>query len=57
MVFDPFAGSGITGVSAIGLRRRFVGCELERELVELAVNRLGAAAASPPASLDLDGAS
>ena len=53
VVFDPFAGSGTTGVSAIGLRRRFVGCELEREFVDLAVNRLEAASALRSGSLDL----
>ena len=56
LVFDPFAGSGTTGVSAVGLRRRFVGCELEPEFVALAVRRLEAASASRSASLDLQGA-
>ena len=43
LVFDPFAGSGTTGVSAAQLSRRFLGCELEPEFVDLAVQRLQAA--------------
>ena len=57
VVFDPFSGSGTTGVSAIGLCRRFVGCELEQDFVNLAVNRLKEAVASRAASLDLEGVS
>ena len=57
VVFDPFSGSGTTGVSAIGLRRRFVECELEQDFVDLAVNRLEEAAAVRAASLDLESVS
>jgi site-specific DNA-methyltransferase (adenine-specific) len=40
LVFDPFAGSGATGVAALGMGRRFVGCEREQEYVELITRRL-----------------
>lgn len=39
-VYDPFAGSGSTGVAAVQLGRCFVGCELAEEFVRLAVQRL-----------------
>ena len=42
LVVDPFAGSGTTGVAALGLGRRFVGCEREAEFVELTSKRLSA---------------
>ena len=40
LVFDPFSGSGATGVAALGLNRKFVGCEREEEYVRLTINRL-----------------
>lgn len=43
LVFDPFCGSGTTGVAAKELGRFFVGAELEREYAELAVRRIAAA--------------
>ena len=42
-VFDPFCGSGTTGVAAKELGRFFVGAEREREYAELAGRRIGAA--------------
>lgn len=39
-ILDPFAGSGTTGVAAIGLGRRFVGIDSELSYLELAVHRL-----------------
>jgi site-specific DNA-methyltransferase (adenine-specific) len=42
-VFDPFCGSGTTGVAAKELGRFFVGAETEREYAELAGRRVGAA--------------
>jgi DNA modification methylase len=43
LVFDPFCGSGTTGVSAKELGRFFVGAELEEEFCKLAARRIGAA--------------
>jgi site-specific DNA-methyltransferase (adenine-specific) len=44
LVFDPFSGSGTTGVAAKELGRFFVGAETEREYAELAARRIGGAA-------------
>ena len=43
LVFDPFSGSGTTGVAAKELGRYFVGTETEREFAELAGRRIGTA--------------
>ena len=43
LVFDPFSGSGTTGVAAKEQGRFFVGAEAEREYAELAGRRIGAA--------------
>lgn len=43
LIFDPFSGSSTTGVAAIKLRRKFVGCEIEQEFLTLSVRRLQAA--------------
>lgn len=40
MIFDPFMGSGTTGVAAIRYRRYFCGCESERNYFELAKRRI-----------------
>jgi site-specific DNA-methyltransferase (adenine-specific) len=40
LVFDPFSGSSTTGVAAVKLRRKFVGCELEAEFLALSSKRL-----------------
>ena len=39
LVFDPFMGSGSTGVSACNQFRRFIGCDLKQEACEIAVRR------------------
>lgn len=39
-VFDPFAGSGSTGVAAISLSRKFCGIEIEEDFVQLSSKRL-----------------
>jgi site-specific DNA-methyltransferase (adenine-specific) len=43
LLFDPFCGSGTTGVAAKELGRFFVGAEKEREYAGLAARRIGAA--------------
>ena len=42
LIFDPFCGSGTTGVAAKELGRFFAGAEMEREYAELAGRRIGA---------------
>jgi site-specific DNA-methyltransferase (adenine-specific) len=42
LVFDPFCGSGTTGVAAKELDRFFARAEMEREYAELAGRRIGA---------------
>lgn len=40
LVFDPFTGSGTTGVVAIKNQRKFIGCELVNKYQEMAQNRI-----------------
>jgi len=40
VILDPFAGSGTTGVVALALKRRFVGCDLSREYLGQAKRRI-----------------
>ncbi len=42
LVLDPFAGSSTTGVAAIRQGRKFVGCELEKDFIEMSKKRLKA---------------
>jgi site-specific DNA-methyltransferase (adenine-specific) len=42
LIFDPFCGSGTTGVAAKELGRFFVGAEKEREYAGLVGLRIGA---------------
>ena len=44
LIFDPFCGSGTTGVAAKELGRFFVGAELEEEFAQLAERRIRATA-------------
>ena len=48
IVLDPFAGSGSTGVAAVGLGRNFIGIEKEHEYISVAINRLTEIPATPP---------
>ena len=47
LVFDPFMGSGSSGVAAAKSGRRFVGIEINREIFELACRRIEQAYAQP----------
>lgn len=47
-VFDPFAGSATTGVAAIKLGRKFVGCELDGEAIAMSAKRLAHTINPPP---------
>jgi len=40
IVYDPFMGSGTTGLACKNLERKFVGCEINPEYYELSLNRL-----------------
>lgn len=47
MVFDPFMGSGTTGVAAVKLGRPFVGIELDEGYFNIACDRISKAYAQP----------
>jgi len=40
IILDPFMGSGTTGVSALQLRRKFIGCELVPHYFDVACHRV-----------------
>lgn len=42
LVLDPFVGSGAHGIAALAEGRRFVGCELSKEIADLAEQRIRA---------------
>ncbi|MDE0609194.1 MAG: DNA methyltransferase [Anaerolineaceae bacterium] len=52
LVFDPFTGSGTTGVAAVKLGRRFVGCEIDESFAHLASMRLHQASKTLQTSLE-----
>ena len=39
LIVDPFAGTGATGVAALSLGRRFVGCDTDQDAVSIASER------------------
>ncbi len=40
VVFDPTMGSGSTGVSCMEMKRKFIGCEMDKKIFKDAINRL-----------------
>lgn len=46
-VFDPFMGSGTTGVACVRTGRRFIGCEIDASYFEIAQRRIALAQLSP----------
>jgi DNA modification methylase len=44
-IFDPFMGSGTTGVACMQLGRRFIGCEIDPAYFAIAEKRIRQAAA------------
>jgi site-specific DNA-methyltransferase (adenine-specific) len=46
-VFDPFMGSGTTGVAAINLGRKFIGIEIEPKYFDISCRRIQAALDAP----------
>ena len=47
VIFDPFMGSGSTGVAALQMGRGFIGCELSPEYFAIAESRIQSAALQP----------
>lgn len=43
LIFDPFSGSGTTGVAALIEQRRFVGAEIDSDYIEIARERMSGA--------------
>lgn len=46
-IFDPFMGSGTTGVAAVQLARQFIGIEIEPRYFDIACRRISDALARP----------
>lgn len=40
LVFDPFMGSGTTGVAAVSAGRKFIGCEINAKYFDIACERI-----------------
>jgi site-specific DNA-methyltransferase (adenine-specific) len=47
LIFDPFAGSGTTGVAAVKLGRKFIGIEIEPKYFDIACKRISDALKQP----------
>lgn len=41
LIFDPFMGSGTTGIATLKLQRRFIGIEINPEYFEITKKRIG----------------
>lgn len=60
-IFDPFMGSGTTGIACINTKRKFIGIEKDDKYFEIAKNRInnhltiveGDTAASQPVNPDV----
>jgi len=46
-IFDPFMGSGTTGVAAVQLGRNFIGCEIDPDYFKIAEKRIEEAQKQP----------
>ena len=46
-VFDPFMGSGTTGVACVQTGRNFIGCEIDAGYFEIAQRRIALAQQQP----------
>lgn len=40
VIFDPFMGSGTTGVACMGIGRNFIGCEIDKAYFDIAEKRI-----------------
>ena len=40
LILDPFNGSGTTGVVGVGLGRRYVGIDIEKDYLDISISRL-----------------
>jgi DNA modification methylase len=47
IIFDPFMGSGTTGVACMQLGRNFIGCEIDPKYFEIAKKRIAQAQMQP----------
>lgn len=47
-VLDPFNGSGSTGMAAVSLGFKYIGCELDTNYVEISKRRIDAYTSAPP---------
>lgn len=55
IIFDPFFGSCTTGVVAIKLNRKFIGCELEKSYFDIAVKRISSTINKTTLKINLTG--
>lgn len=51
-VFDPFMGSGTTGISCVTLGRKFIGVELDEKYFDIACERIQKATNQPDLFID-----